>query len=181
MILSHNGKFRVLEFYAKKSGCKAAVEVGTYQGAMTAKLAQILRPVVTIELDRKLWQKANEAFAGTHIICVLGSGESCLLQALGMCHGDRALVYLDGHYSGEGTACGAEPEPAVTELELLYTWLLKWPGSIGAIVIDDVRCFGTEPGFPRKSTLLSAAEKFEPLGFELSIEDDQLLLVKEAA
>ena len=85
----------------------------------------------------------------------------------------KALIFLDGHFSGGTTGQGALPEPAIDELKILA----ESKNKIEAIIIDDFRCFGQEPGFPEKSELLKAAETY--FGeYKISVYFDQLILLK---
>ena len=44
--------------------------------------------------------------------------------------------------------------------------------------MDDFRLFGTEPGYPSKARLLSAAETvFGSLGFAVRVQYDELIVV----
>jgi hypothetical protein len=175
--MNNAGKFRQIDACRIATGCTAALEVGTYYGDMTARLATVFEEVITIELDPVLAGKADVSLRGLgNVRVIVGDGLARLPEALRELAGNRVLVYLDGHFSGGETACGDLPEPAVAELSML----LAHVGELGAVVVDDFRCFGTEPGFPKKSWLLRAAELFEYHGFRVLVQNDQTLIVKEA-
>ena len=70
------------------------------------------------------------------------------------------LVFLDGHFSGAGTAAeGQEMEPAESTLRQLAG--VAPPGT--TIVIDDLRMFGSEQlGYPQLDVITSAGRTAFP-------------------
>jgi hypothetical protein len=57
----------------------------------------------------------------------------------------RAIFWLDGHYSGPGTAKGEAECPVTAELNAIE----KHPRSDHCILIDDADCFaGSAPTYP---------------------------------
>jgi len=56
----------------------------------------------------------------------------------------RILFWLDGHYSGEGTACGDQVSPILQELDLIKAH----PRRDHCILIDDSRLFTGVDGYP---------------------------------
>ena len=82
------------------------------------------------------------------------------------------LLFLDARFSGGLTACGDCPEPALEELKIIA----KFRDRVKAVVIDDFRSFGVEPGFPSKSDLLRTSEECFLEDFEISIFLDMLLI-----
>lgn len=176
--LSPEGKFNVLRQIAGYSGARNLIEVGTFRGDMAAACAKVFSGVWTIELDHDLYRKALERFRLSNVIPLEGDGLSWLpgIFQMASLSPDDVLVFLDGHYSGEGTALGPDADPAVKELDSM----LPFASQIRAIVVDDVRCFGVNEGFPLKSELLRAAEKWQAIGYEVVVQDDMVIIVKEA-
>ena len=64
---------------------------------------------------------------------------------------EPALFWLDGHYSGGGTARGATDTPVVEEL----TAVLGSRERRHAVVVDDARCFGSDPAYPSVEEMLA--------------------------
>ena len=60
-----------------------------------------------------------------------------------------ALFWLDGHYSGIGTAIGDKGTSIFEELQQIYNG--HNPEHI--VLIDDMSCFGTYPNYPTTQEL----------------------------
>jgi len=172
--LEQEGKFKVLCDVAERCGARALVEVGTYKGDMARRCADVFCRVWTTEMDPSLAQEAKQSLVHWPNITAYGSdGRKWLPKMFSQDEKlSDVLVYLDGHYSGPGTARGDVPEPAVQELDIL----LPFTDRIAAIVVDDFRCFGVEPGFPSRAELLEHARQFESRGFTCTVEHDQVLI-----
>jgi hypothetical protein len=82
-----------------------------------------------------------------------------------------ALFWLDGHYSAGVTAKGEKETPIVEEL----TGLLKLPEKRHVIIVDDARCFDTDPAYPKLSELLSLVKSIRP-DMDVKIQDDSIRL-----
>jgi hypothetical protein len=176
--LDQESKFRVLCDVARISGARNLIEVGTFRGEMARRCASIFNVVWTIELDHELAERATASLRDlTHVTVFEGSGLVWLPDLFENYGAAFQLVFLDGHYSGAGTALGPDAEPAVKELDVL----LPFARSIRAIVVDDFRCLGVNDGFPKKWELLRAAEeKWQEIGYQVIVQNDQVIIVKEA-
>jgi predicted O-methyltransferase YrrM len=164
-----------LKAIARRSGARTLVEVGTLYGDTARRCAHTFARLYTIELDDELAERAAERLRGHANITVLRGEGTPWLRKLGADGALRdALVYLDGHYSGFGTARAAVDEPAVEELLAL----LPHAAELAAIVVDDFRLFGT-PGTPSKGELFAAIEAFRPHGFDAIVHLDQVVLTRE--
>ncbi|MBI4353092.1 MAG: hypothetical protein HY593_04105 [Candidatus Omnitrophica bacterium] len=170
-------KFRMICSFKEKAGCHVLIEAGTYHGVMADRCSAIFDKVYTIELDEGLARRASCYLRDKRNVSVIcGDALKILSGILEKDEVRDVLVYLDGHFSGEGTACGELAEPAVEELNVLS----KHKSKVHAIVVDDFRSFGTEAGFPSKSSLLKSAEDaFGGGSFEITVHLDQPLIVKK--
>lgn len=169
-------KFVHINSLRRKSGAEVLVETGTFRGVTAARCAGVFKQVYTIELEPGLAGEAAaflKRWSNVEVIC--GDAVEALPKLFAENRSPGAVVFLDGHYSGAGTASTDMPEPALQELELLQPLAAR----IGAILIDDFRSFGTEGGFPKKSELIGAAERLFP-EFSLAVQYDQLVLVRDA-
>jgi hypothetical protein len=114
------------------------VESGTYRGDTVAYLASYARRIVSVELDPTLFEAARKRFEshpGVEIRC--GDALEEIPKVVGTLD-SPPLVWLDGHFSGGGTASGEEPEPAAAILARLGP-----VAPVGStIVVDDLRLFG---------------------------------------
>ena len=92
-------KTRNLKLYAKQFNLKLFVETGTYKGDMIAALKTDFELLYSIELDGKLFLRAQKKFKKVNNIRLIfgdSGGKSKEVMALI----DRpTLFYLDGHYS----------------------------------------------------------------------------------
>jgi hypothetical protein len=170
-------KLHNLRTARKLSGAKTAVEIGSFKGVTTKRLSRLFDRVVTIEIDEGLYNEARQRCAGRrNIEFLLGDGSKLLPDILAR-EADM-LVFLDGHFSGEGTGHGDEPEPALVELDLIAKNLAR----ISAVVVDDFRLFGIEKGWPRKSELIAKIEQvFPQQAWAIVVLNDQMLVYRRPA
>jgi hypothetical protein len=135
------------------------IEAGTYLGDTVDFFLPHATRIVSVEFDEALWRRASARFGERpQVEILLGDAEQEIPRIVAEL--DRpALIWLDGHYSGEGTARGEQDEPAVAILARL--------GEAGAapgttIVVDDLRLFGRLPEFPSLTALVSTARATWP-------------------
>src|SRR5207244_4484725 len=109
----------------------------------------------------------------SHVTVIEGDATKEVARLIAEAGVHDALVFLDGHFSGEGTGVGTVADPAVDVLGQLG----EHSDAIRSIVIDDFREFGVQPGWPKKWEVIRSAEEiFVPRGFRLRVHLDQLLL-----
>jgi hypothetical protein len=120
------------------------IETGTYLGDMAAFLAGNGYSVITIELDAKLAALARRRFHENRNIRLIEGDSGALMPTIIDQNERPALFYLDGHYSGPGTAKGDCETPVIAEVNAILESAMT--GSV--VAIDDARCFGAEPGYP---------------------------------
>jgi hypothetical protein len=175
--------FQVPHSYTKFCAIKAAkqkvkastfIETGTYLGVTTKRCASHFDKVYTIELDKTLAEQATKFLSNNKNVKVLQGDVLMQLPEILNQDIDNVLIFLDAHFSGGITACGDIPEPAIEELTILS----KFSDKISGIIIDDFRLFGTEPGFPSKSSVFQAIENLFPR-FSVTVALDQILILKE--
>jgi hypothetical protein len=169
-------KFLTINRVRKEAGAKIFIEAGTYRGVTALRCSSVFDNVYTIELDHKLAATATQLLSKNKNVKVI-HGDALLVipELLESQNLNDVLLFLDGHYSSGETACGEIPEPAAEELRALT----KYQTRIKAIIIDDVRSFGTEPGFPKKSDLLRSAEESFGGGFDIKLFLDQLIITRK--
>jgi hypothetical protein len=167
-------KFRAITSLKKKVNAKSFIETGTYLGVTTRRCASHFDNVYTIELDPALAEKAGKFLSAKKNVQVIQGDALEKLPEILTKDIDDILVFLDGHFSGGVTACGSMPEPALEEIKILARFKEK----IAAIIIDDFRLFGTEPGFPTKSNLFQTIEECLP-EFDVTVSLDQIIIVRK--
>jgi hypothetical protein len=167
-------KFCQIKSWQKITNASVFIETGTFLGVTTKRCATIFDKLHTIELDKNLAEQATK-FLSIHknIEVIQGNALEVLPNLLEREEINNALVFLDGHFSGGITACGDLPEPASEELKILA----KHKNKIKCIIIDDFRSFGNEPGFPKKSELLKAAEDYFD-EYHITVHLDQFIIAK---
>jgi hypothetical protein len=143
----------------RERGHDCFVEAGTYLGDTVEFFLPHADRIVSVEIDEGLWRAATTRFSGhPRAEIVRGDAEQEIPRILAEL-GRPALVWLDGHHSGEGTGRGEQYEPAVSILERL--------GAAGiprgtTIVVDDLRLFGRLPELPSLESLTSTARAAWP-------------------
>lgn len=128
---------------AKAAGATVFVETGTFRGATTRWAASRFAEVHTIEREPSLHaanQAALSALPGVH--AHLGDSRAVLPGIVASLGARRAVYWLDGHWSGAGTAGEDDPCPLLDELACLAAR----PQDI--VLVDDARLFLGAPPLP---------------------------------
>jgi hypothetical protein len=136
------------------------IETGTFKGDTTAFLACFAKHVVTIEPASELHRRAVRRFAGTPNVEVVNAiSEKVMPELLPRLQGP-VCFWLDGHFSGGATHQGPSNTPITAELRAIEQNLARLAPV--AVLVDDVRCFGTDlagEGYPPLGTLVTWAER----------------------
>lgn len=141
--------------YGAAFGAQVLVETGTYFGDMVAAAQSDFREVTTIELAPVLAEAAARRFGGVPGIRVLpGDSREVLPRVLAQLH-ERAVFWLDGHFSGGVTAAG--DTPLLDEV----TAVLQHHVADHVVLIDDARCLGTGD-YPSRDDLRAVLEQHRP-------------------
>ncbi|OJZ74824.1 hypothetical protein BRW65_06245 [Mycobacterium paraffinicum] len=135
------------------------VEAGTYKGETTAFFVPYVDQVISVELHDGLFAAAERRFAREPKVTLVHGDSLIEIPKIVANCSSPPLVFLDGHFSGEGTAEGQEMEPAESTLSRLAD---VTPAGT-TIVIDDLRLFGSGlSGFPQLDAITSAARTAFP-------------------
>ncbi|MDF1756305.1 MAG: hypothetical protein P1U89_26185 [Verrucomicrobiales bacterium] len=137
--------------YSAVHNCSVLVETGTYLGDMVDAMKGRFSAVHTIELDDELFKAAKKRFKNDANVNLYHGDSGVVLDDVLAKLNDskgRAIFWLDGHYSGEGTA---ESEcPIVQEVRKILA-----ARENDVILIDDAHCFGKMPDYPTIEELKS--------------------------
>lgn len=150
-------KLQTLARLRKDTGATTVIEVGSFKGVTTRRLSRFYEQVLSIEIDPALCEHARRRCRKRRNVTIYqGDGKVVLPQLAATVR--NCVLFLDGHFSGEGTGHGDEPEPVLAELDAVTQFVDNFVG----IVVDDFRLFGVEPGWPRKSQVMAALEQVLP-------------------
>ncbi|HOR78223.1 MAG TPA: hypothetical protein PLG04_05385 [Anaerolineaceae bacterium] len=128
---------------ASLGGAKVFVESGTFHGGTTKWAAKHFSEVHTIERDEQLFRAhRNELTALKGVETYLGDSREKLPEILGKIGDQSAVFWLDGHWSGTGTAGERDECPLLGELQCLSERCSD------IILIDDARFFLSAPPPP---------------------------------
>jgi len=124
---------------AEKYGVRTLVETGTYRGDMIAAMLRRFDRIISVELDDTLHQRARQRFAKErHVELIHGDSGEAMPGIIKSLTGS-ALFWLDGHYSGPGTAMHDSHTPINKELACI----IQPDAPAHVVLIDDARDFGT--------------------------------------
>jgi hypothetical protein len=156
---------RVLEL-ARHFGTGLLIESGTFEGEMARKCRHGFGRIVTIELDPGLAERAVRRLARYPNIEVRHGDSATVLPQVLAGVKEPALFWLDGHYSGSGTARGASDTPLVQELQAIARHGV--PGHV--VLVDDARLLGSGD-YPGLDEIRRVVAAFQP-GGEVRVVDD---------
>jgi len=166
----------ILEYFTYYN-CEVFVETGTYTGETTSYMVPHAKEIHTIELSEKLYKKAAERFKDEPKVHCYQGNSSDVLKNIVPKLDKKPLFYLDGHYSGSGTAKGDKNTPVTDELQVIANSKFKSP----VILIDDARLFGFDADYPSLFKLkLFVKENFKNAEFEV-YNDVIRIVVNETA
>jgi hypothetical protein len=130
------------------------VETGTHEGRTPYYLQPYFKKIWTIELDDALFARASEFLRPFSNISVLHGDSSEVLKEVVQQLGRPAIFWLDGHYSGGGTAKGRIAAPLAQELKVIASSPIKEH----VIVIDDSSDFCLKEGNEQLSGIIAILE-----------------------
>ncbi len=140
----HIIKQRVLKEYAEKYDLTILVETGTYYGDMVEAMKDSFEKIFSIELSEHLFEMAKRRFANMEQVEIIeGDSGVELGNVLKRIH-RPALFWFDAHYSAGVTTRGDKDSPIYDELH----HILHAPDLGHVVIIDDARCFGSDPEYP---------------------------------
>jgi len=167
-------KRKVVKDHALAYGANVLIETGTFYGDMLHACRKSFRQIFSIELHEGLAALARHRFRRQpHIHLFLGDSSKVLPEILAGID-EPAVFWLDGHYSGGGTAKGDRDTPIEEELAAIG----RHPVKSHVILIDDARDFG-KGDYPAADTLIRILKSYFPLSM-VEIQDDILRCTPQA-
>jgi hypothetical protein len=168
----HKVKQQTLQIHAQRFGLSILVETGTYHGDMVESMKHRFNRIYSIELSHRLYTEAKDRFkSATHIELIHGDSGVELAKLMKVID-EPALFWLDGHYSAGETARGNKDTPIYEEL----AHILGAPDHGHVIIIDDARCFGTDPAYPSIQALEEFIRSKRP-NIDILVQDDSIRIL----
>ena len=170
----HIIKQRNLKEFTSKYQLKILVETGTYYGDMVEAMKGTFDQIYSIELSEKLYEKAKKRFKKEKTIELIQGDSGAKLANLIDKIDKPTLFWLDGHYSAGITAQGDKDTPIYAEL----THIFNAQDTGHVIIIDDARCFGTDPAY----TSIEELRQFilsKNSNASITIEDDSIRITSK--
>ncbi len=153
-------KRKILLNLFNKHKARSFLETGTLHGSTAAVFANRAEMVVTIELSPALHAAASVRFAGNPSVeCICGDSAHILKEVLASLPAP-SLMWLDGHYSGDGTARSDSDTPIGDELPHALAMVSR--GCV--LAIDDERLFNGTNGYPTEFELMREIALGAPTG-----------------
>lgn len=147
------------------------IETGTYHGDMVMANIPLFEHLISIELDKSLASKAKDRFRNYSKVEILqGNSKNVLSKILKHSHAS-ILFWLDGHYSGPGTAKSDVDTPILDELRAIRRNI---PNNF-AIMIDDARLFNDYNGYPSLKFIKNLINFWFP-NHSLDIKNDLIII-----
>ncbi len=165
----HIVKQLAIRNYARRFGLKILVETGTLHGRMIEAMKDDFDRIYSIELSEELYKKAKDRFRKENSVELIHGDSGVELKHVIERLDQPALFWLDGHYSSGETARGEKDTPVFEELNHIFDDQVR----DHVIIIDDARCFGTDPAYPTLEELTNFVKSRRP-GAGISIQDDSI-------
>lgn len=146
----HIIKQSYLKNLAKEHSLSCLIETGTYQGDMVFALEPYFSQIDSIEIDQSLFENAKKRFRSTLNVNIHLGDSSYLLKEILQRTKSPSLIWLDGHYSGEGTGIGEQASPILNEINDIA----KYSSVDCVVAIDDLNYFHGTQGYPEKKQLI---------------------------
>lgn len=162
----HVVKVRAVLEYSQRFDLRVLIETGTFEGEMARKCRRGFRRIVTIELDPDLARHAVRRLARHPNIEVIEGDSARILPRVLSGLSEPALFWLDGHFSGTGTARGERETPLLQELEAIR----RHPVQGHVILVDDARLLGSGD-YPSLEEIRRRVAMF-PAGGDVLVADD---------
>jgi len=140
----HLIKQQALANLASLHNLHVLVETGTFNGDMVQAMRNHFDQIYSIELSEQFYRAAVKRFSGVSKIVLIPGDSGTEIKNVVAKLDQPALFWLDGHYSAGNTAKGEKETPVFEELGHIFDG--EPLGHV--IVIDDARCFGTDPTYP---------------------------------
>jgi len=169
----HIVKQKVIKEFQKEFNINILIETGTYKGDMVYAMKTSFKKIYSIELGFDLWKQACNRFKNQENISILQGDSGKVLVDLVPQINERALFWLDGHYSSGITSRGEKECPVFEELGSILNARFNH-----VLLIDDARCFIGSGDYPTVEKLKETVLMKKPLS-KLEVKDDVIRIILE--
>jgi hypothetical protein len=160
-------KQHIVKRHLRAAGLSTVVETGTFTGEMVDALLPVARRIISIELDDRLHAAARRRFSGQRSVELLHGDSATLLPGVVRSLEGPALFWLDGHYTGAGSARSHVDSPILAEVATLLAHPM--PGRV--VLIDDAREFTGHNGYPTLEALRAMIHNGQPAAHVVVADD----------
>lgn len=163
----HPIKLYWLDCFRRAYCVEILIETGTYQGTTVEAMLEKFKQICTIELDPELWKIMHDKFSRYSHVRVIQGNSGHVLPAILASVSQRCLFWLDGHFSGPGTARGAVDSPIAKELDAIRSH----HRNDHIILVDDARLFDGNNGYLTLEEIHSRLKEINP-SYHVRVVDD---------
>ena len=168
-------KRTIIKTEADRFSATVLVETGTFLGDTPWFFRRQFKKIFSIELQPRFAHAAAQRFLHwPHIKIIEGDSATKLAEITPSIDG-RCVFWLDGHYSSGTTGRGQNDCPVWGEFDAIIG-KVKHPY---LILIDDARCFGTSPGYPKLEEIESFVRTKLP-DYTFRVENDIIRIIPVA-
>jgi hypothetical protein len=143
-----------------KTKTEAFIETGSYEGnGIQLAINSGFKQIYSIELCPILFVACQKRFYNNPSVQVLLGDSSIVLKDLLNVFPDTSFTFwLDGHYSGPGTAKGSKESPLMEELEMI----LSRSTTNDLIYIDDMRIYKNYDSEINEENIIKLVKQYRP-------------------
>ncbi len=146
------------------------IETGTHLGDTTWGVHDSFEKVYTIEIEPNFAARARRRFRNEPRITVLEGDSARVLKKLMPSINQRALLFLDAHFSGGISGKGNENTPFRAEIAAITSNHVK----NHIIVIDDACEFNGQNGYPTQEEVFRKLKAINP-SYNVRAENDRII------
>jgi hypothetical protein len=167
----HAAKQEKIEELARLYRCETFIETGTYLGDTIYSQRKNFKRLISIELSERLYKAAARRFRSYPEIEICHGNSGDILARIMSGIKTRALLWLNGHYSGGITAKGKTESPVYRELDAVFS-----NNDLRHIImIDDARLFIGKRDYPTFEELKDFIQRKNP-EYWINVDTDIIIL-----
>ncbi len=169
----HIVKQQIIAKYQAKTHYKTLVETGTYLGAMITAQKDNFAKIISIEVDKKLFERAKKRFRKNKKVELCNGDSGIVLNSLMKNVQEPVIFWLDGHYSAGITSQGDKQCPIMEEISAIFTN----SNFEHVLLIDDARAFIGKDDYPTLEALAEHIKSYDSR-YQISVESDVICVEK---